>query len=114
MNVFDSLRVADALRTRLNLQETLEPEQADVVIVNTCSVREKPEEKVYATLTRLLAYKRRRSHMGIGVAGCVPRHARQAIMDRFDFVDFVMGPDQVADVASKMTAFDGQSNVFFG
>ncbi len=100
MNVFDSLRIADALRTRLNIQETTELEQADVVIINTCSVREKPEEKVYATLTRVLKYKRRRPHMVIGVAGCVPRHAGRAIMDRFDFVDFVMGPDHVSEVAS--------------
>lgn len=103
MNVFDSMRIADALRTRLNMQEAPDPDQADVVILNTCSVREKPEEKVYATLTRLLANKRKRPDMLIGVAGCVPRHAGQDIMDRFPFVDFVMGPDHVAQAAEIIT-----------
>jgi len=109
MNVFDSLRIADALRTRLNMQEAPDTDQADVVIMNTCSVREKPEEKVYATLTRLLANKRKNKKMVIGVAGCVPRHAGQEIMDRFPFVDFVMGPDHVAEVVDIVSqAMAGQ------
>lgn len=112
MNVFDSLRIADSLRTSLNMQEASELDQADVVIINTCSVREKPEEKVYATLTRLLGNKRKKPGMVIGVAGCVPRHAGQAIMDRFPFVDFVMGPDPVARVADIVTqAFSGERTI---
>lgn len=92
MNVYDSARMADVLAP-LGYALTDSPDGADMVILNTCHIREKAAEKVYSELGRLRALKERRGgRMLIAVAGCVAQAEGQEILDRAGCVDMVFGP----------------------
>ena len=71
MNEYDSSRMADALQTAHGLEPVDEPEQADVLLLNTCSIREKAQEKVFSLLGRWRQLKQQRPGVIIGVGGCV-------------------------------------------
>ena len=92
MNEYDSARTADALAHSHGLERAERPEEADVLLVNTCSVREKAEEKVFSELGRWRALKRRRPGVVIGVGGCVASQEGDAIRARAPQVDIVFGP----------------------
>jgi tRNA-2-methylthio-N6-dimethylallyladenosine synthase len=95
MNVYDSARMADAL-TLHGYVATNRADEADLVILNTCHIREKAAEKVYSELGRLRQLRARRRTQGaemmIGVAGCVAQAEGQALLERAPFVDIVVGP----------------------
>jgi tRNA-2-methylthio-N6-dimethylallyladenosine synthase len=95
MNVYDSERMADVLRP-LGYGLTDEPESADLVVLNTCHIREKAAEKVYSELGKLRRMKARRTEAGAGmqiaVAGCVAQAEGEEIMRRAPAVDLVVGP----------------------
>ena len=95
MNVYDSQRMTDAL-TAEGYASTEQLEYADLVLLNTCHIREKAAEKVYSELGRLRKLKDARSHEGretlIGVAGCVAQAEGQEIIRRAPLVDLVIGP----------------------
>jgi tRNA-2-methylthio-N6-dimethylallyladenosine synthase len=95
MNVYDSARMADALVPH-GYVVTDRVEQADLVLLNTCHIREKAAEKVYSELGRLQQLRRRRQDGGngflIGVAGCVAQAEGEALLERAPFVDIVVGP----------------------
>src|SRR5512136_109468 len=74
------------------------PEDADIVIVNTCAVRQKSEEKLYSYLGRLARLKKKRPFV-LGVAGCVAQVRRADLVEKLPFVDFVAGPDTYLDLA---------------
>jgi len=92
MNEYDSAKIADVLRVAEGHERTAAPEDADVIVLNTCSVREKAEEKVFADLGRLRALKRARPGLMIAVGGCVASQEGAAIVERAPFVDVVFGP----------------------
>ncbi len=69
------------------------PDDADVILVNTCAVRDHAEERVFGRLTQLLSYKRDRPDVLLGVMGCMAEHLKERILDRAPFVDLVVGPD---------------------
>jgi tRNA-2-methylthio-N6-dimethylallyladenosine synthase len=92
MNEYDSARMADVLRTGEGLEPTEDPESADVLLVNTCSVREKAQEKVFSLLGEWRAIKQRRPGVIIGVGGCVASQEGDGITARAPFVDLVFGP----------------------
>ena len=92
MNEYDSARTADALAHSHGLELTQRPEEADVLLVNTCSVREKAQEKVFSELGRWRAFKRLRPGLVIGVGGCVASQEGDAIRARAPHVDIVYGP----------------------
>ncbi|HYW04016.1 MAG TPA: tRNA (N6-isopentenyl adenosine(37)-C2)-methylthiotransferase MiaB [Gammaproteobacteria bacterium] len=92
MNEYDSSKMADVLRQARGLELTDEPEQADVLLLNTCSVREKAQEKVFSELGRWREWKRERPGLVIGVGGCVASQEGEAIVRRAPFVDVVFGP----------------------
>ncbi|HPF26044.1 MAG TPA: tRNA (N6-isopentenyl adenosine(37)-C2)-methylthiotransferase MiaB [Steroidobacteraceae bacterium] len=92
MNEYDSSRLADVLRSLDGLEPTSDPAQADVLLMNTCSVREKAEDKVYSLLGEWRLLKRERPHVLIGVGGCVASQEGDAIVARAPFVDLVFGP----------------------
>jgi tRNA-2-methylthio-N6-dimethylallyladenosine synthase len=92
MNAYDSARMADVLRERLGLERTEDPGEADVLLLNTCSIREKAQEKVFSTLGRWRAHKRQRPHVVIGVGGCVASQEGEALRRRAPYVDVVFGP----------------------
>ncbi|HEY3730100.1 MAG TPA: tRNA (N6-isopentenyl adenosine(37)-C2)-methylthiotransferase MiaB [Steroidobacteraceae bacterium] len=95
MNEYDSARMADLLCSQAGLQPTADPAQADLLIVNTCSVREKAQEKVYSLLGEWRALKNLRPGVMIGVGGCVASQEGEAIGARAPFVDLVFGPQTI-------------------
>ncbi|MGH8231061.1 MAG: radical SAM protein, partial [Steroidobacteraceae bacterium] len=95
MNEYDSARMADVLCSHAGLQPTADPAQADLLIMNTCSVREKAQEKVYSLLGEWRAFKRERPEVIIGVGGCVASQEGEAIGARAPFVDLVFGPQTI-------------------
>lgn len=92
MNEYDSDKMADVLSASDGLVRTDTPDDADVILFNTCSVREKAQEKVFSDLGRLRALKRERPDLIIGVGGCVASQEGQAIVRRAPHVDMVFGP----------------------
>ena len=92
MNEYDSSRMADALRETEGLELTDVPEEADVLLLNTCSIREKAQEKVFSQLGRWRPWKQRRPGLIIGVGGCVASQEGEAIRERAPYVDLVFGP----------------------
>lgn len=92
MNEYDSAKMADVLNLSDGMIKTDTPEDADVVLLNTCSVREKASEKVFSDLGRLRELKLKRPEMIIGVGGCVASQEGAAIIKRAPYVDVVFGP----------------------
>jgi tRNA-2-methylthio-N6-dimethylallyladenosine synthase len=92
MNEYDSDRIADVMREAEALELTPDPAQADVIIFNTCSVREKAQEKVFNDLGRVKHLKRQRPSVMIAVGGCVASQEGPAIVQRAPYVDVVFGP----------------------
>jgi tRNA-2-methylthio-N6-dimethylallyladenosine synthase len=92
MNEYDSARLADVLRAAQGLEPTDSPDDADVILFNTCSVREKAQEKVFSDLGRIKHLKRARPDLLIGVGGCVASQEGAAIVERAPYVDLVFGP----------------------
>jgi tRNA-2-methylthio-N6-dimethylallyladenosine synthase len=92
MNEYDSAKMADVLREAHGLTPTDDLDDADVVLFNTCSVREKAQEKVFSDLGRARMLKRRKPELVIGVGGCVASQEGAAIVERAPYVDVVFGP----------------------
>ncbi len=93
MNEYDSQKMADVLRAEQgDLQATDSPDDADIILFNTCSVREKAQEKVFSDLGRVRELKRARPDLVIGVGGCVASQEGAAIVRRAPYVDVVFGP----------------------
>ncbi len=92
MNVYDSEKMAQLLETHLNMIPTEQPEDADILILNTCSIREKAQEKVFDQLGRWRILKAKKPGMLIGVGGCVASQEGGDILKRAQYVDLVFGP----------------------
>ena len=92
MNEYDSSRMADLLGEHQALEMTDNPEDADVILLNTCSIREKAQEKVFSQLGRWKDLKKKNPALVIGVGGCVASQEGEAIRDRAPYVDVVFGP----------------------
>jgi tRNA-2-methylthio-N6-dimethylallyladenosine synthase len=92
MNEYDSEKMADVLRVSHGYELTSTPEDADLLLVNTCSIREKAQEKVFSELGRWRAWKEKRPEIMIGVGGCVASQEGDGIRQRAPFVDMVFGP----------------------
>ncbi len=92
MNEYDSNRIADLLGETHSLEITDIPEEADVLLINTCSIREKAQEKLFHQLGRWKKYKQSNPDLIIGVGGCVASQEGEAIRKRAPYVDLVFGP----------------------
>ena len=92
MNEYDSDKMADVLRASDGLESVATPEEADVILFNTCSVREKAQEKVFSDLGRARQLKQLKPGLLIGVGGCVASQEGAAIVARAPYVDVVFGP----------------------
>jgi tRNA-2-methylthio-N6-dimethylallyladenosine synthase len=92
MNAYDSEKMADVLHAGEGMEQTGDPAQADVILFNTCSVREKAQEKVFTDLGRARELKAARPEVLIGVGGCVASQEGAAIIARAPYVDLVFGP----------------------
>jgi len=92
MNEYDSSRMVSLMKKAYGLRLVAKPEDADVLLLNTCSVREKAEEKVYSELGRFRELKEDRPDIIIGVGGCVAQQEGERIQKRAPYVDLVFGP----------------------
>jgi tRNA-2-methylthio-N6-dimethylallyladenosine synthase len=110
MNVRDSEIMAQLLAEK-GYVESMEMEDADVVILNTCSIRAKAEQKAMSMLGALRKAKRRRPGMKICVAGCVAQQEGQELCQRMDHVDLVIGTQNLYELAGLLEGIDGTSKV---
>jgi len=92
MNEYDSDKMADVLHEDQGVVLTQDPEEADIILFNTCSVREKAQEKVFSDLGRVQHLKHSKPDLIIGVGGCVASQEGEAIVKRASYVDVVFGP----------------------
>ncbi len=92
MNVYDSARMADVLAAGEGMELTADEHEADVILINTCSIREKAQEKVFSQLGRWRQLKQDRPELLIGVGGCVASQEGDALLARAPYVDVVFGP----------------------
>lgn len=113
MNEYDSDRMADLLHQSHALSVTDSAEDADVILINTCSIREKAQEKVFSELGRYRALKEQNPQLIIGVGGCVASQEGEAIRDRAPFVDLVFGPQTLHRLPEMLDARrrDGKAQV---
>jgi tRNA-2-methylthio-N6-dimethylallyladenosine synthase len=113
MNEYDSDKMADVLGVSGGLVRTERPEEADIILLNTCSVREKAQEKVFSDLGRLRELKLARPDLIIGVGGCVASQEGAAIVKRAPYVDLVFGPQTLHRLPQLIAARNtsGQSQV---
>ena len=104
MNEYDSARMRDLLGDSHNMVATSDPEEADVLLVNTCSIREKAQEKLFHQLGRWKHLKEKKSDLIIGVGGCVASQEGDAIADRAPFVDLIFGPQTLHRLPTMINA----------
>jgi tRNA-2-methylthio-N6-dimethylallyladenosine synthase len=113
MNEYDSGKMRDVLETAHGMQRTENPAEADVLLVNTCSVREKAQEKVFSLLGEWRLLKQQRPQVVIGVGGCVASQEGEGITARAPFVDLVFGPQTLHRLPAMINALkdSGRSQI---
>ena len=104
MNEYDSAKIADVMRAAEGLESAAAPEEADLIVFNTCSVREKAQEKVFADLGRVKHLKRANRSLMIAVGGCVASQEGAAIVSRAPYVDVVFGPQTLHRLPALLEA----------
>ncbi len=104
MNEYDSGKMADVLAESHGLELTEREEEADVILINTCSIREKAQEKVFSQLGRWKKLKKDNPRVVIGVGGCVASQEGEAIISRAPIVDMVFGPQTLHRLPSMLDA----------
>ena len=104
MNEYDSDKMRDVLNAAHGLEITLDEGEADVILINTCSIREKAQEKVFSQLGRWKALKKAKPHLLIGVGGCVASQEGEAIVRRAPQVDLVFGPQTLHRLPAMIEA----------
>ncbi len=104
MNEYDSDKMADVLRVCSGMEPTEKPEDADVILFNTCSIREKAEEKVFSDLGRVRPLKLAKAGLLIGVGGCVASLEGETILRRAPYVDVVFGPQTLHRLPQMLQA----------
>jgi tRNA-2-methylthio-N6-dimethylallyladenosine synthase len=108
MNEYDSARIADVLRASHGITLADRPEAADILLLNTCSIREKAQEKVFSQLGRWRPWKTQRPGLVIGVGGCVASQEGDAILERAPYVDLVFGPQTLHRLPEMLDALSTQ------
>ena len=103
MNEYDSQKTLEILKQDPTVEETSNPEDADIILLNTCSIREKAEEKVYSELGRLRKLKIENPNLKIGVGGCVASQEGKNIFKRAPYVDLIFGPQTIHKVPSLLS-----------
>jgi tRNA-2-methylthio-N6-dimethylallyladenosine synthase len=103
MNEYDSQKTLEILKQDPTIEETSNPEDADIILLNTCSIREKAEEKVYSELGRLRKLKIENPNLKIGVGGCVASQEGKNIFKRAPYVDLIFGPQTIHKVPSLLS-----------
>ena len=104
MNEYDSAKMADVLREAEGVIKTDTPDDADIILFNTCSVREKAQEKVFSDLGRVRELKQKNPNLIIGVGGCVASQEGESIVKRAPYVDVVFGPQTLHRLPAMLEA----------
>ncbi len=104
MNAYDSEKIADVLRAEQGWQDTASPEDADLIVFNTCSIRDKAQHKMRSDLGRLQALKMANPELLIGVGGCVASQEGAALLDTAPYVDLVFGPQTLHRLPAMIDA----------
>jgi tRNA-2-methylthio-N6-dimethylallyladenosine synthase len=107
MNVYDSEQMAARL-SAMGYEQVSAPEVSDLIILNTCTIRAKAEQKVYSFLGRLARLKAKRSDMIIGVGGCVAQQDGKKILERLPFVDIIFGTKAIDRLPAMIRAVESQ------
>lgn len=102
MNEYDSGRMRDLLGDSHRMEPTDDPEDADVILINTCSIREKAQEKLFHQLGRWKGLKKKNPNLVIGVGGCVASQEGEAIAKRAPYVDLIFGPQTLHRLPEMM------------
>jgi len=110
MNVSDSEHIAGMLRAS-GMKKAASPEESDLIIVNTCAVREKSEEKLYSLLGRLESLKKKKGTK-VGVVGCVAQLHRSKLWDKKPSIDFIIGPDNYRQIPQIVLAQSSEKVIF--
>jgi tRNA-2-methylthio-N6-dimethylallyladenosine synthase len=117
MNEYDSEKMTDVLRSEQGWESTAQAESADLILFNTCSVRDKAQHKMYSDLGRLRALKDANPDLLIGVGGCVASQEGAALLDNAPFVDLVFGPQTLhrlpAMIAQRRASGRAQVDISF-
>ena len=108
MNEYDSAKMVEVLAASHGLVRTEDPEEAGILLLNTCSIREKAQEKVYSQLGRWRPLKEARPELVIGVGGCVASQEGEAIRARAPYVDLVFGPQTLHRLPEMLNQVRGQ------
>jgi tRNA-2-methylthio-N6-dimethylallyladenosine synthase len=103
MNEYDSTKMADVLMASHQLEKTQDMDAADVILLNTCSIREKAQEKVFSELGRFRDLKLKNPDLVIGVGGCVASQEGSAILKRAPYVDMIFGPQTLHRLGDMLT-----------
>ncbi len=104
MNEYDSIRIQELLSDDYTLVDN--PSDADLIILNTCTIREKAEHKVYSLLGRFKHLKRKNNGLIISVAGCVAQQRGRYLIERFPFLDIVFGPHRIFELPDAIRAVE--------
>lgn len=111
MNEYDSSKMADVLHASHQVIKTDNPNEADIILLNTCSIREKAEEKVYSELGRFRELKNKNPNVIIGVGGCVASQEGEAILKRAPYVDLIFGPQTLHRLGEMVDAAKNKQKV---
>ena len=112
MNEYDTQKTVEILKKKKNIELTQSPDDAEIILLNTCSIREKAEEKVYSELGRINKLKEMNPNLKIGVGGCVASQEGENIFKRAPYVDLIFGPQtlhkvpELLDQEDKIKAVD--------
>lgn len=110
MNEYDSNRMRDLLGDSHQMEPTDDPEDADVILINTCSIREKAQEKLFHQLGRWKGLKQKNPNLVIGVGGCVASQEGEAIAKRAPYVDLIFGPQTLHRLPEMMNTRETATN----
>jgi tRNA-2-methylthio-N6-dimethylallyladenosine synthase len=110
MNMADSSTLASALLTR-GLNRVDREEEADLIVVNTCSVREKAEQRAIGRLNEMQRYKRERPHVRLAVVGCMAQRLKDKLVEDLPHVDYVLGTDRQFELPDVIEGIEGTSRV---
>lgn len=110
MNLADSSTLASSLTTR-GYQRVKEEKDADLIVLNTCSVREKAEQRVIGRLGEIYKYKKRKPHMKIAVVGCMAQRLGEDLVKRVPYVDYVLGTDRIFELPDALEGIEGTDSI---
>ncbi|MDX1637586.1 MAG: tRNA (N6-isopentenyl adenosine(37)-C2)-methylthiotransferase MiaB [Balneolaceae bacterium] len=105
MNVSDT-EIVNSILMEEGMEPVQQPEQADIIFINTCSIRENAEDKVWKRLTEFRSLKEEKNHLTVGVLGCMAERIRDKIIEKEHLVDLVVGPDAYRDLPDLLTEVD--------